>query len=206
VSSGLDGDYGAGVSPPAYPISARDLRPGRSWYAVAAGLVVLTAVAVGSFAWRAFETVPSPPTVLQPGANQLRLEREGLTVFSSEARASASCQATTPGGQEVRFTDPTASEQISIGDGRNWYVALRSAEPGPAGTYTVTCAPVPPGVFLAAGPRASVLTFVGAVLGALVAGALGLALAAAVAVVVLLKRRGHRRRLLSRPVDTPPHA
>jgi hypothetical protein len=182
------------VGSPAY-----ELRPRRIWYLVAAGLAALTLIAVAILVWRAAAAVPATPVVLEPGSSQVRVEREGLTVYSSELQANVRCRASTADGADVPLRDPSGTEELSAGDGRTWYVALRSVKPVPAGVYTVSCEPLPAGVELAAGPRASALTFIALVLGAVLTGFLGLLTAGVVALVVLLRRRGHRRRLRSEP-------
>lgn len=183
--------------------NASKVRPSRIWYAVAAGLLVVTAIVVVSFVLRAVDAVPVSPIPLRPGTNQVLLEREGLTIYSSGIAGDVDCQVSTAGGEEVRLTVPSGSEQISVGSGGTWYVVLKSVEPVPAGGYTVACEPVPPRVDLAVGPRAPVLAFIAAILGAIIAGSLGVLLATAAVLVVALKRRGYRRGSRSGPTDRP---
>jgi hypothetical protein len=149
-----------------YP-QQRQLKPGspsRTWTWVGVGLLVLAVVLSGFFVWKVVETLPRTP---QPvGAGSVHLDQEGLTIYSSQPVLPPACQANDSTGADVPMERPGASETITI-NSKTWYVVLRSAEPVPAGDYTVSCTDRETNATYAVGPRSSVLGFVGAIFSAI---------------------------------------
>jgi hypothetical protein len=132
------------------------------------------------------ETLPRTP--LPVGAGPVHLDQDGLTVYSSQPVLPPACEAKDSTGADVPLKRPSGSETITI-NSKTWYVVSRSAEPVPAGDYSVSCADRETNATYAVGPRSSVLGFVAAIFGAI--GSLVILGIAGVLVLVIsgLKRR-----------------
>jgi hypothetical protein len=138
--------------------------PSQTWTWVGVGILVLAVVLTGFFVWKVVETLPRTP---QPaGAGPVHLDQDGLTIYSSQPVLPPACEAKDSTGADVQLKRPSGSETITI-NSKTWYVVSRSAEPVPAGDYSVSCTDSETKATYAIGPRSSVLGFVGAIFGAI---------------------------------------
>jgi hypothetical protein len=167
--------------------------PSRAWTVAAVALLAVGLVLTGFFAWKAFVNRPASPQPVEAGP--VRLDREGLTIYSSQPVLRPPCEVKDSTGADIPLEAPSGSETITVNSG-TWYVVLRSAEPVPAGEYSVSCSDDETNATYAAGPRFSVLGFAFALLGAIgsfvVFGLLG---------TVILVVVGVKRRRTNRPSD-----
>jgi hypothetical protein len=155
------------------------------------GLLVLAVVLTGFFVWKVVETLPRTPQPI--GAGSVHLDQEGLTIYSSQPVLPPACEAKDSTGADVPLTRPSGSETITI-NSKTWYVVTRSAEPVPAGDYSVNCTDRETNATYAVGPRSSVLGFVGAIFGAI-----GSFVILGIAGVLVLVISGLKRRRANRP-------
>jgi hypothetical protein len=161
------------------------------WTWVGVGLLVLAVVLTGFFIWKVVETLPRTPQPI--GAGSVHLDQEGLTIYSSQPVLPPACEATDSTGADVPLKRPSGSETITI-NSKNWYVVSRSAEPVPAGDYSVSCTDRETNATYAVGPRSSVLGFVGAIFGAI-----GSFVILGIAGVLVLVISGLKRHRANRP-------
>jgi hypothetical protein len=165
--------------------------PSRTWTWVGVGLLVLAVVLTGFFVWKVVETLPRTPHPV--GAGPVHLDQDGLTIYSSQPVLPPSCEAKASTGADVPLQRPSGSETITI-NSKTWYVVSRSAEPVPAGDYSVSCTDRETNATYAVGPRSSVLGFVGAIFGAI-----GSFVILGIAGVLVLVISGLKRRRANRP-------
>lgn len=211
--------YG-GPPPPPLNVPAKDLRPRRVWYLVAALLgLVLAGVGTAFLVATVRTAVHSVDTArsFSSGDSQTFSFVEGKTkaiYVSQSGKARVDCRI--PGMRSGSITPPGSSFRITVGS-RTWERVLE-VKPGSSGDYTLTCTSQLPAEFaLGDQPR------VGAAIGN-IAAAIGCFLAAfasvvTIVVVTAVRRSRHRRRLASAwgapqqqwgqaasgPVPGPPH-
>ncbi|TWV57101.1 serine/arginine repetitive matrix protein 2 [Streptomyces misionensis] len=191
---------GYGGPPPAPPvIPARDLRPRRLWYVVAALLgVVLVGTGVTLVVLVIKNTVESVDTAHRFAAGGQRTfsftqgKTRAIYVFQPE-RGHVDCRV--PSALADSLTKPAGTFRVTRG-ARSWDRVLELT-PRTGGDYPVTCASEVPGAEFALGDKPEVGGMVGGILAAI-----GCFLTAALAVpaicIVTAVRRGrHRRRLLA---------
>jgi hypothetical protein len=175
----------------AQPGPSKSARPSQTWTWIGVGLLVLAVVLTGFFVWKVVETLPRTP--LPVGAGPVHLDQDGLTFYSSQPVLPPACEATDSTGADVPLKRPSGSETITI-NSKTWYVVSRSAEPVPAGDYSVSCTDRETNATYAVGPRSSVLAFVGAIFGAI-----GSFVILGIAGVLVLVISGLKRRRANRP-------
>ncbi|WP_432888758.1 hypothetical protein ACQPYH_08475 [Kribbella sp. CA-245084] len=129
---------------------------------IAIACFVIGAVLVGFFIWRIVVTAPHTPQPIESG--QVELKEEGLTIYSSVPVLTPPCKAQDADGNDVPLERETGSETITI-NGNSWYVVARSAEPVPAGVYSISCTDDETSATYAAGPKSSIVAFVLSILG-----------------------------------------
>ena len=172
------------TSPAVPPKSAK----GWFW---AAGIVLVLGVIGGIvLGVQAAGSLPERPATLNPGQNSVRLEKEGLTLFSSEMVTSAECTVTTAGGAPVAMEDPTGTERYEFDSGA-WYLSRRSVEPVPPGQLTITC-PEAEATF-AYGPRNTIVKFATLILAAIGVGIVAFGIGVVLLIVGFVKRSRNRR-------------
>jgi hypothetical protein len=147
-----------------YPQPSKPAGPSKTWTWIGVGLLVLAVVLTGFFVWKVVETVPRTPQSI--GVGMFHLDQEGLTIYSPHPIMPPACLASDSTGANVPLKRPSGSETITI-NSKTWYVVSRSVEPVPAGDYLVTCFGSDRNVTYAVGQRSSVLSFVGAIFGAI---------------------------------------
>lgn len=123
---------------------------------------VIGVLVAGFFAWRIVVTAPRTPQPIENG--RVHLKQEGLTIYSSIPVLGPPCSAQDANGNDVPLKRISGSETITI-NGNSWYVVSRSAQPVPAGDYSISCTDDETSATYAAGPRSSVLAFVVSILG-----------------------------------------
>lgn len=155
---------------------------------IAAACFVAGLLVSGFFVWRVVENVPASPVPIERGA--VRLEKEGLTIYSSQPVLRPPCAAKDANGADIPLERPAGSETITY-RGRTWYVVARSAEPVPPQTVVVSCTDDETNATYYAGPRMSVTAMVVAVFGAI--GSFLLFLLAGVVLVIVDTTRRRRR-------------
>jgi hypothetical protein len=173
------------TSPPVPPKSAK------GWFWAAGIVLVLGVIGGVVLGVQAAGALPERPTQLNPGQNTVRLEKEGLTLFSSEMVTSAECTVTTADGRPVAMVDPSGSERYEFDSGA-WWVTRRSAEPVPPGQLTISC-PEAESSF-AYGPRDTIVKFAALLLGAIGVGVAAFGIAVVLLIVGFVKRSRNRRR------------
>jgi hypothetical protein len=173
------------------PGPSKSAGPSRTWTWVGVGLLVLAVVLTGFFVWKVVETLPRTPQPVEAGS--VHLDQEGLTIYSSQPVLPPACVAKDSTGADVPLKRPSASETITI-NSKTWYVITRSAEPVPAGNYSVSCTDGETNATYAVGPRSSVVSFVGAIFGAI-----GSFVILGIAGVLVLVISGLKRRRANRP-------
>lgn len=145
-----------------YPQPGAQISRTRGWTVVAIAVLAVGLALSGFFLWKAIDGRPSLPKPI--GAGPVQLDREGLTIYSTQQVLQANCQAKDASGADVPLQRPLGTEEITV-NSSTWYVVLRSVNSVPAGAYSVTCTGSE-GTY-GVGPRASVLGFIGSVLGAI---------------------------------------
>ncbi|MGW0882244.1 serine/arginine repetitive matrix protein 2 [Streptomyces sp. NPDC002671] len=187
--------YG-GPPPPPPNIPAKDLRPRRIWYLVAALLgLVLAGVGTAFIVVTVKNTVNSVDTArsFSSGGSQTFSFVQGKTkaiYVSQSGKGQVKCRI--PGMRSGAMTQPDSTFRITLGS-RTWERVFE-VKPGSSGDYTLTCISERPAEF-ALGDKPEV----GATIGGIAAG-VGCFLAALAAVVTLcvvtaVRRSRHRRRL-----------
>ena len=124
--------------------------------------LVVGVLLAGFFAWRIVQTAPRTPQPIDNG--RVHLSKEGLTIYSSVPVLAPPCKVQDADGNDVPTKRPSGSETITV-NGNSWYVVARSAEPVPAGDYSISCTDDETSATYAAGPKSSVLAFVLSILG-----------------------------------------
>ncbi|TCM37868.1 hypothetical protein [Kribbella sp. VKM Ac-2568] len=170
---------------PAAPAPRRTL----TWLAIASFVIGL--VLAGFFVWRIVETAPRSPERIGTSGT-VRLEEDGLTIYSSEPVLRPPCEVKDSSGADVPLKSPTGSETITIND-NTWYVIARSVETVPPGEYVVSCADEDTGTSYGVGPRMSILGFVGSIFGVIGSLLVFIGLGVVLLVVGALKRRKANR-------------
>ncbi|MHB9859746.1 serine/arginine repetitive matrix protein 2 [Streptomyces sp. YIM S03343] len=188
-----------GGLPPAPPdIPAKDLRPRRFWYVVAAVLgLVLAGVGTGLIVVTVKNTVESIDTAQSFSSGGSRTVRfvqgETKAIYVSQSgKSQVSCRI--PGLGSGTISQPDSTFRITLGS-RSWERVFE-VKPGTSGDYTVTCVSELPAEF-AVGDKPRVGATVVGIVAAV--GCFLAAVAAVVSIVVVtaVRRSRHRRRLLA---------
>ncbi|QKW28943.1 serine/arginine repetitive matrix protein 2 [Streptomyces seoulensis] len=197
------GPYGAPPPPPP-GIPAKDLRPRRLWYVVAALLGVVLAgvggVLLVTAAKDAIDSVDAAHSFAGGESATYRfVQGETKAVYVSQTgRGHVECRI--PGMRSGAMTRPDSTFRITAG-GRTWERVFE-VNPGGTGDYALTCTAQRPAEF-ALGDTPEV----GATIGGIAAGVgcFVAALAATVTIVVVtaVRRGRHRRRLAAAPAGPP---
>lgn len=191
-----------GTAPP--KIDARNLRPRRTWYIVAVAIFLVCSTLGGFvFVWalqRIFD-IGEGLQELYGGRAVVRLTPEGhQTLYASRelTTAEADRQCTVSGPAKARITDVEGSRKVTADS--EWIAAAELQVPK-AGKYTVKCSSDDHTTY-AVGPNVAELSgrtgkAVGGTFGffALVGG--GFVAALTIIIVTLIRRNGHRKRLLA---------
>jgi hypothetical protein len=158
------------------------------WF-VAAGVVLLLGIGGALYpGWQAATAVRTP-VVLSAGApTEVRLDREGLMIFGSEWTYPVNCTAADRDGTAIGLERVRNREEITM-NGREWVGLLRSVEPVPAGSYTVTCAADPRGITFSAGARVNGIDMLLMLLVAVASIVIGATIAALLVLVGIARRR-----------------
>ncbi|MEU2928389.1 serine/arginine repetitive matrix protein 2 [Streptomyces sp. NPDC007251] len=194
-----------GGPPPVPPsIPAKDLRPRRLWYAVAAVVgLVLVGAGIASIAVTVVDSVNSVDTARSFPSGESRTFRfaEGKTkaiYVSQSGQGHVDCRI--PGMASGSMTQPSSTFRVTAGS-RTWERVFE-VRPGSSGDYTLTCTSDQPADF-ALGDKPQVGNVVGGILagiGCFIAGFFG---AAAIAVVTAVRRSRHRKRLTTMWTPAP---
>ncbi|MGW3205805.1 serine/arginine repetitive matrix protein 2 [Streptomyces sp. NPDC001135] len=194
--------YGGPPTPPP-AIPAKDLRPRRVWYLVAALLgLVLAGVGTAFIVVTVKDTVRSVDTAHSFSSGESRtfgfVQGETKAIYVSQSgKGHVDCRI--PEMRSGSMTQPDSTFRITAGS-RTWERVFE-VKPGSSGDYTLTCTSELPAEFaLGDKPR------VGATIGG-IAAAIGCFLAAfattvTIVVVTAVRRSRHRRRLAA--AWTPP--
>lgn len=196
VTIGTSGgtSYGGPLPPPKIP--AKDVRPRRVWYVIAAvlalvlassGVAVIVVTAKG-----AVDSVDSDRSFPSGGSREFSLtEGETKAIYVSQSgKGRVDCKI--PEMQSGEMTRPDSSFQVTAGS-RTWERVLE-VKPGSSGVYSLTCTSERPADF-AVGDTPQVGATVGAIFGAIVLFFAALASGVAITVVTAIRRSRHRRRL-----------
>lgn len=124
--------------------------------------LVVGVLLAGFFVWRIVQTAPRTPHPIENGT--VHLSKEGLTIYSSVPVLAPPCKVQDADGNDVPTKRPSGSETITV-NGNSWYVVARSAEPVPAGDYSISCTDDETSASYAAGPKSSVAAFVLSIFG-----------------------------------------
>ncbi|MGH3517531.1 MAG: hypothetical protein ACRDQ7_08985 [Haloechinothrix sp.] len=186
----------------------QQIRPGRVWYWVAGGILLLGLLAAGTVGWRAASSFPSPAAELRAlEFKTVTLDDEGMTIYATEGSFSGSCQVRDAAGDRVQLSPPSGTETVTINN-RRWSVIARTPDPVPAGDYVVGCESADDATVFGVGPHSSVLGTIGVIFAATGIAVLSFLIAGVVALVVFLRRRSARQRLHAGggygPGYTPP--
>lgn len=192
--------------PPLPPVPAKDLRPRRVWYLVAA-LVALVLAGAGTVlvVVTVKNTVDAVDTARGfPGGDSrtfhlVRGETKAIYVSpSAAAGGGVDCRA--PGLGSGAITRPDGSFRVTVGS-RTWERVFE-VRPGSSGDYTLTCTAARPAEFVL-GDRPRVGTMVGGILTAIGCFLAAVAAAAAITIVTAVRRSRHRRRLMAARAPGP---
>ncbi|MFI2204112.1 serine/arginine repetitive matrix protein 2 [Streptomyces sp. NPDC020192] len=210
--------YG-GPPPPLPAIPARDLRPRRIWYLVAALLgLVLAGAGIAVIVVTVKNTLDSIDTARSFSSGDSRtfgfVQGKTKAIYVSQSgKGRVECRIPELGSGSM--TRPDSTFRITLGS-RTWERVFE-VKPGSSGAYTLTCTSELPAEFaLGDTPR------VGAMAGNIVAGVgcflAAFAVAVAIIVVTAVRRSRHRRRLVAMwapppqwspppygPTPWPPH-
>ncbi|MPY77687.1 MAG: hypothetical protein GEV04_04170 [Actinophytocola sp.] len=186
-----------------------DVKPSKTLYGVAIGVFVLALVGAALVGANAVTGFPGPVAELTSGEQQqVTLDEEGLTIFVDRTPANGRCQATDDGGTPVEL-GPTKGTESVTASGTEWHVLLRSAEPVPPGTYTVTCVAedTAGAARFGVGPHASVFGAVAMIFGAFGVALLGSLIAVIIGLVTFFRRRSALRKIQQQPLwgGYPPY-
>ncbi|MPZ01046.1 MAG: hypothetical protein GEU97_24395 [Actinophytocola sp.] len=192
---------------PPYETPHADVKPSKALYAVAVGVFVLSLVGAALIGANAINAFPGPVAELSSGEQRdVTLDDEGLTIFVDRTPADARCQATDDSGAPVELGPTKGSETVNT-SGTEWHVLLRSTQPVPPGTYTVTCAAAdgaPDTTRFGVGARASVFGAVAMIFGAFGLALLGSLVAVIIGLVTFFRRRSALRKRQQQSYGTNP--
>src|SRR5215207_815893 len=172
-----------------YPGQPAAPRRTLTWLAIASFVIGL--VLAGFFVWRIVETAPRSPERIGTSGT-VRLDDEGLTIYSSQPVLRPPCEVKDANGTAVPLKSPTGSETITINND-TWYVIARSVETVPPGEYVVSCADEETGTSYGVGPRMSILGFVGSIFGLVGSLLVFIGLGVVLLVIAAVKRRKANR-------------
>lgn len=185
-----------------------ELRPRRRWYFVALGVfLICCAVGVALFVWQ-FAKVADGVNLqeMRAGANKVRLtanEEKGIYATGKVDRTSLPrCVQNGPGRLTI---GPVSSTETFTTEGTTWHL-IAKVTVTETGTYTVNCMP-PGSTRFAIGNRVGGLFLGGLGAFGMLVGLvfLGAIAGGVIAIVVALRRNGHRKRLLAAAAPAGPH-
>ncbi len=189
-----------GATPP-------DVKPSKALYGIAVGVFVLSLVGAALIGANAINAFPGPVAELSSGEpRDVTLDDEGVTIFVDRISTSARCQATDDSGAAVTLGSTKGTETVTA-SGTEWHVLLRSTQPVPPGTYTVTCVAAegaPETTRFGVGPRASVFGAVAMIFGAFGLALLGSLIAVIIGLVTFFRRRSALRKRQQQPYGANP--
>ena len=195
--------YGGPSSPPP-SVHAKDLRPRRVWYLVAAlsGLVLAAAGAV-LIVVTVRDAVDSIDTTRSFSSGESRTLHltQGKTVviyMSQPGHGQVDCRI--PGLAPGSMTEPGGSVRITLGS-RTWERVFE-VTPDAGGAYTLTCTSERPAEF-AVGDKPHVGAMVGGIVAAIGCFLAAFLVSAAIVVVTAVRRSRHRRRLAAMGAPAP---
>lgn len=180
--------------PPSIP--AKDLRPRRVWYVVAAVLgLVLVGAGIALIAVTVVNSVNSVDTSRSFSSGESRTFRfvAGKTkaiYVSQSGQGHVDCRIL--GMRSGSMTQPSSTFRVTSGS-RSWERVFE-VKPGSTGDYTLICTSERPAEF-ALGDKPRVGTMVGGILGGIGCFLAGFFGAAAIAIVTAVRRSRHRKRL-----------
>ncbi len=183
---------------PSSRIPADELRPGRHWYATAAAIAVVLVVlgtAIGVHRFKdAINAVDTGSKFANGDTVTLRLDphhEKAIWIRDRGPSPDQECGITGPG--EPVLTDPGIDVFLTRDETWNPLYAIDVPR---TGEYKVTCTSQEPSQYAIGGPGGFV-TFGGRLLLAALLPLLGIGTGAAIALVTALRRRSHRKRLLT---------
>lgn len=168
---------------------------------IAIACFVVGLALTGFFVWRMVVNLPHTPQSIQAG-ERVRLDKPGLTIYSSVPVLRAPCTVTDAHAAEVPVYQPKGSETITL-NGDTWYVVAKSTHKVPAGEYAVTCADTETSATYAVGPHSSVVQFVLSIFGAI--GSFLLFTILGVVLLAIGVSRGRRNRNQPMPPTGPQY-
>ncbi|MFI9255957.1 serine/arginine repetitive matrix protein 2 [Streptomyces sp. NPDC053069] len=177
-------------------IPAKDLRPRRIWYLVAALLgLVLAGVGAAFIVMTVKNTVGSIDTAHSFSSGDARtvsfVQGKTKAIYVSQAgQGHVDCRI--PEMRSGSMTQPDSTFRITAGS-RTWDRVFE-VKPGSSGDYTLTCTSALPAEF-ALGDKPKVGSMIGGIAAAIGCFIAAFASAAAIVVVTAVRRSRHRRRL-----------
>ncbi|MEU2716021.1 serine/arginine repetitive matrix protein 2 [Streptomyces sp. NPDC007205] len=193
---------GPPIPPPAIP--ARDLRPRRIWYLVAALLgLVLAGVGTAFIVVTVKNTVGSIDTAHSFSSGDARtfsfVQGETKAIYVSQSgQGHVDCRI--PEMRSGSMTQPGSTFRITVGS-RTWDRVFE-VKPGSSGDYTLTCTSELPAEF-ALGDRPRVGATIGSIAAAIGCFIAAFATAVTIIVVTAVRRSRHRRRLAAAWAPSP---
>jgi hypothetical protein len=178
------------------PAAVPPAKSAKGWFWAMGIVLAVGAIAAAVLGVQAAGALPERPVTLNPGQNTIRLEKEGVTLFSSEMVTGAECTVTTGDGKAVPMEDPAGTERYEFDSGA-WYVSRRSVDPVPPGQVVISC-PEAEATF-AYGPRNTIVKFALLLVGAIGIGVAAFGIAVILLIVGLVKRSRNRRQQFQPP-------
>ncbi|MGW7525293.1 serine/arginine repetitive matrix protein 2 [Streptomyces sp. NPDC054783] len=195
--------YG-GPPPPPVNIPAKDLRPRRIWYLVAALLgLVLAGVGIAFIVATVKDTVNSIDTAHSFSSGDSRtfsfVRGKTKAIYVSQSgQGHVVCRI--PDMRSGSMTQPDSTFRITLGS-RSWDRVLE-VKPGSSGDYTLTCTSELPAEF-ALGDKPRVGATIGSIAVGIVCFLAALAVATTITIVTTVRRGRHRRRLAAALAPPP---
>ncbi|MCC5476829.1 serine/arginine repetitive matrix protein 2 [Streptomyces sp. NPDC059680] len=195
--------YG-GPPPPPVNIPAKDLRPRRIWYLVAALLgLVLAGVGIAFIVATVKDTVNSVDTAHSFSSGDSRtfsfVRGKTKAIYVSQSgQGHVVCRI--PDMRSGSMTQPDSTFRITLGS-RSWDRVLE-VKPGSSGDYTLTCTSELPAEF-ALGDKPRVGATIGSIAAGIVCFLAALAVATTITIVTAVRRGRHRRRLAAALAPPP---
>lgn len=185
-------------------IPAKDVRPRRIWYVVAALLaLVLAGAGVAFIAVTLKDAVHAVDTARSFSSGDSRtfgfVQGETKAIYvsqSGQGRVDCRIPQLPPGS----MTQPDSSYHVTLGS-RTWERVFE-VRPGSSGEYTLTCTSERPAEF-ALGDKPRVGSMVGGILAGIGCFLAAVAAAATITIVTAVRRSRHRRRLVAMSAPAP---
>ncbi|MEU9481271.1 serine/arginine repetitive matrix protein 2 [Streptomyces sp. NPDC048191] len=195
--------YG-GPPPPAAHIPAKDLRPRRIWYLVAALLgIVLAGVGIVFIVATVKNTIDSIDTARSFSSGDSRtfsfVEGQTKAIYVSQSgQGHVDCRI--PEMRSGSMTQPDSTFRITLGS-RTWDRVFE-VKPGSTGDYTLTCTSELPAEF-ALGDKPDAGSTIGGIAAAIGCFIAAFATTATIVIVTAVRRGRHRRRLAAAWAPAP---